>query len=361
MIAIHAVDSLEASAGGPSRTIPGLCRGLRGTGVETRILVRHQPQRPSPEAAALPTAGIRIDAATELPRQGADLLHLHGLWSPWLHHLAVEARRRRIPVVVSPRGMLEPWALAHHPWQKRLAWALFQGRDLRQADLLHATAGSEAAQFARLGLSGPVVIAPNGVDAPEWSDPAGSRGPTRIAVFLSRLHPKKGLPLLLRAWAALRPDGWSLRIAGGDEDGHRAEVEALIAELGLSGCCSLIGEIDGQAKWDLLRSADLFILPTSSENFGVVVAEALAAGLPVLTTTGAPWSCLPEQGCGWWVAPEPAPFTAAVAEATACSADCLRAMGARGMPFAREHFSWPAAARTMAAAYIDTCTRRARL
>lgn len=354
MIAVHAVDSLEASAGGPSRTIPGLCRGLASLGVATRVALRRPMVRPSAEAASLAAAGIAV-AADPTPLQDARLLHVHGLWSPWLHRLSVDARRRGIPVVISPRGMLEPWALAHHPWRKRLAWACFQGRDLRRAALLHATADSEAAQFRRLGLTAPVIIAPNGIEAPPWDTPAGSPGPGRIAVFLSRLHPKKGLPLLLRSWAELRPTGWSLRIAGGDEDGHRATVEALIRELGLGGCCSLVGEVDGGAKWNLLRQADLFILPTSSENFGVVVAEAMAAGLPVLTTTGAPWRCLQEHDCGWWVAPEARPFTAALTDATTSPAGRLRAMGARAMPLARTRFSWASAAGLIATAYADAC------
>jgi glycosyltransferase involved in cell wall biosynthesis len=150
-----------------------------------------------------------------------------------------------------------------------------------------------------------VRVIPNGVDVPEVSRKAAhesdgkiSRGEGQTALFVGRIYPVKGLPMLIEAWAQVRPHGWRLQIVGPDEAGHRAEVERVVSAAGLDGVVSFVGPLEGQAKQTALLDADLFVLPTHSENFGMAIGEALAHGLPVLTTTGAPWSMLPQRGCG---------------------------------------------------------------
>jgi glycosyltransferase involved in cell wall biosynthesis len=242
-----------------------------------------------------------------LSNKKSDVLHLNGIWHPLNHWASVAARRYGIPIIVQPHGMLEPWALGHRAWKKRLALALYQRRDLEAATLLVATAEQEAEHFRQFGLKKPIAVIPNGVDLKAAKiykkKPRIDDNGLRRALFLSRIHPIKGLHNLLEAWAAIASQDWLLQIAGPDEGGHLTEIQAKAKQLGISEHVQYLGEFDDEAKWLAYQKADLFVLPTYSENFGVVVAEALAAGLPVITTTGAPWNGLTTHDCGWWVAP----------------------------------------------------------
>lgn len=170
------------------------------------------------------------------------------------------------------------------------------------------------------------------------------------AVCFSRLHPKKGIPLLLDAWAQAQPPGWELEIAGLAADGYDRELARQIAGLRLQHV-RLVGEKTGTAKWDFLADADLFILPSYSENFGIAVAEAMAMGLPVITTHGTPWEVLSERHLGWWVAPDVAPLTRAIREATAEPAAVLAARGAKAGDYARATFGWPGIGERMVNCY----------
>jgi len=168
-----------------------------------------------------------------------------------------------------------------------------------------------------------------------------SRGGT--VLFMSRIHPVKNLPGLLAAWRMLPPEvaaGWRLVIAGPDEAGHGQEVVALVRQLGLQGSVELIGPVREGSKATAYQSADVFVLPSFSENFGVVVAEALAHGLPVIATTGTPWQELPRRGCGWWVGSDPESLAGALVQAMGSSFEQRRAMGEVGRAYAQEQFSW---------------------
>jgi glycosyltransferase involved in cell wall biosynthesis len=146
--------------------------------------------------------------------------------------------------------------------------------------------------------------------------------------------------MLVRAWGRVRPEGWDLVIAGPDENGHRREVEAEVERQGLGDMVSFPGPVRGEEKWTLYRESDLFVLPTHSENFGIVVAEALASGVPALTTTGAPWSVLEDESCGWWVDPNVGALTDALSKAVGCTDDERLAMGQRGRALVEEQYSW---------------------
>ena len=143
-----------------------------------------------------------------------------GLWLPSNHAAARAARRAGRPFIVSTRGMLAPWSLAQSRWKKRFGWTLYQRRDLHSAALFHATAEQEAEDVRRVGLRQPVALIPNGVDLPGRYGTDRPKGEARQALFLSRIHPKKGLLNLVQAWAAVRPEGWELVLAGPDADGH---------------------------------------------------------------------------------------------------------------------------------------------
>jgi glycosyltransferase involved in cell wall biosynthesis len=380
MTVLHTIASLDPTSGGPARSVPQLLQSLKTCGADVALWVAAPPR---PEwTSALRVARISVYSAEEPDPKGIVLLHDHGLWLSSNHRIARFATRHGIPRVVSPRGMLEPWALNHRKWKKRLAWWLYQRGDLRKAVALHATAESEEAQFRKLGLKMPVFIIPNGVDLPEplkaegGTKPEGSgaedydevvarratplsgrnvssnlKTEVRTALFLGRIHPKKGLPMLVEAWAKVRPPGWQMRVAGPDECGHGAEIAAMIRDEGLEDTWSLEGEVSDEGKWEVFSGADLFILPTHSENFGISVAEALASGLPVITTTGAPWKGLFDHRCGWWVAPSAETLAHALAEATSSGSYTLREMGLRGRTWMADEFSWKGVAESMSTAY----------
>jgi glycosyltransferase involved in cell wall biosynthesis len=322
-----------------------------------------------------------------------DVIHIHGLWSPFLHRICEWGRSHRVPFVISPQGMLTPWSLSQKRLKKQLARVLYQDRDLRTAGLMHATAESEVEDIRRVGLRQPIVIAPFGIDIPESSSSPGrgasSRDSQRMALFVSRIHPKKGLANLLDAWSRLKlldaagtagphpAQSWHLVIAGPDEAGHKAELLAQAARLGLSvaersaapdGKVPLTADViftgpvfDAQ-KTSLYQQADLFVLPTHSENFGVVILEALACGLPVITTKGAPWQRLENVGraaadpsqstrAGWWIDIGVNPLVTALREAMQATDEERARIGDNARWFAQEKYSWPAAAQAMNQAY----------
>ena len=268
-----------------------------------------------------------------------DLIHLHGMWSPFLAIAALIAHRRDIPLVISPHGCLEPWALRNKYYKKLLAMRIYQGAALRSASLLVSTADQELRNLRNFGCRQPIAVVPNGVDF-EKVVQRDEYAAVKTFLFLSRIHPVKGLLDLVEAWALVRQPGWRIVIAGGDEEGYRAKVEALIRQRGLESDFEFPGFVDGARKQACFDQADVFILPTYSENFGIAVAEALANELPVITTTGAPWSDLVQHRCGWWVEPGIPGISGALVEAMACESGELRQMGQRGRQLVVAKYSW---------------------
>ena len=351
----HVVANLHTSAGGPSRTVVHLTDALANHSELDVSLVTQMLHSEETVASAeyvnrreiVSTSRyllkIGLPVREELQRlvqaHTPNLIHSHGLWTPVNHWAANIAKSRGIPLIIQPRGMLEPWALRHKALKKRLAMALFQRRDLASAHLLVATSNVEYVNFRKLNLVQPVAVIPNGVLLDVGPSPfrALKSDRQRVALFLSRVHPVKGLLNLVKAWAKLAPVGWRLCIAGPDEAGHLKDVLALVKQLGAQGAIDYVGAVDGAAKSALYNAADLFVLPTFTENFGLVVAEALAHGLPVITTRGAPWADLETYRCGWWVDIGVDPLVRALSEAVAMSDLERHAMGARGRKYVNRY------------------------
>ena len=293
---------------------------------------------------------------------GTDVIHGHGLWMVPGIYARRAAVRSAVPFVISPRGMLDAWSLQRSPVRKRLAARTYERGNLRAAKAFHATSDLEARAIRGYGAHQPIAVVPNGVDLPDERafaarDRLELRFPElrgrRWLVFMSRLHAKKGLDLLLDAWSRLRVElpNWHLVIAGPDLDGSRSQLERRIADDNLSASVTLTGMLEGIEKNSALANSELFVLPTRSENFGIAIAEALAHRIPVVTTTAAPWLEIVERRCGWWVAPESAAIEAALRSATALSRDELAAMGARGRELIVEKYTWDAIGRQMARVY----------
>jgi len=271
------------------------------------------------------------------------------------------AKHGNLQLVHSPRGALSAWAMQHGSAAKRLFWPLLQLPALRQVDCFHATSQAEYADIRRLGFRQPVAVIPNGIDVPPL--PEGGRGNERTLLFLGRMHPVKGLDTLLLAWKAVqdRFPSWRLVIVGDDDSyngtsGYLAATRELAARLDLERI-SFPGSLFGVYKQQAYRDADLYVLPTRSENFGMTVAEALAMGTPAIVSRGAPWSGLAERGAGWWIDIGLEPLIECLTEALSRSPDELAIMGDRGRTWMQEAFAWRAVAAKMSDTYAWLCDK----
>jgi len=310
-----------------------------------------------------------------------DIVHDHGIWMANNHQVVRAAHKREIPVVVCPRGMLEPWPLTQGKWKKKAAWWLYQRWDLKLASMLHATAESEADQYRRLGLRQPIAVIPNGVTFPKALPERVLHGDGRHrALFLSRIHPKKGLLELVEAWSILKPSDWILEIVGTDANDYQCVVERAVQDKGLEDTVVFTGSLDDEKKWDAYSRADLFVLPTYSENFGIVIAEALHAGVPVITSKAAPWKELEGHSeheesvgenvsgiaskrtgpiseftangrCGWWTDVGLDPLVPALREALTLSDEEREQMGVNGRRLVAREYTWSSLAKNMKNAY----------
>jgi poly(glycerol-phosphate) alpha-glucosyltransferase len=289
------------------------------------------------------------------------LLHAHGLWMYPSLASRRWSRRARRPYLISPHGMLDPWAVRHALWKKRLAAWWYESAHLAGAACLHALTQSEARAIRAYGLTNPICVVPNGVDVPRdikhalpgWA--GGVRKDRKIILFLGRLHPKKGLENLLRAWTLVQSSAaardWILVIAGWDQGGHARRLQRSAEELGIAGSLRLVGPQFDDAKAATLACADAFVLPSLSEGLPVAVLEAWSYGLPVLMTE----ACnLPEgvaAGAALSIGTDAAGIAAGLRRLFAMSDVERRDMGARGRALVCERFTWVAVGAQMAAVY----------
>jgi glycosyltransferase involved in cell wall biosynthesis len=366
MKVIITVAALHSSLGGPARTVPALCEAIAAAGVKIELITISEGEASNSTEEAhkhfkftrIVTRGGRYSPRTwHRQFKGAlasaaggpeTVLYDVGLWLPQNHFVAKFAGTRGLPLIISPRGMLSARALEVSPWKKRLAWLTYQKADLNRASVLHVTSDAEAKDCRRRGLTQPIAVVPNGIDVPaNPSRTTNPNGEMRSVLFLSRLHPIKGLKDLVEAWARVRPVGWRMVIAGPDENGHQREIESQVKALTLSDQFDFVGPVGDKEKWDLYAAADLFVLPSYSESFGQVVGEALAAGVPVITTQATPWQKIEVNRCGWWIETGVESLARALQTATRLDSPELNEMGQRGREMVMNDYSWRSSARRM--------------
>ncbi|MEI6234633.1 MAG: glycosyltransferase [Planctomycetota bacterium] len=283
----------------------------------------------------------------------ADVLHAHSLWTMASVYPGWAVRGKTCRFVFSPEGTLSSWALAHHKWRKKIAWIVMQRQAIAGADCFCVTSEKELEEVRHLGFKNRAAMIPNGVDIPALGLAQRAPGAPRRLLFLSRIHPVKAIDRLLKSWAQLqsRFDDWELVVAGADNGGHLAEMQALAAQLKLERVSfpGLVREFERDA---LYQSADLFVLPSHTENFGIAAAEALANAVPAVVSRFAPWKNLEREGCGWWTDTQPKILAERLAGAMAQPPETLAAMGARGRAWMIREFSWARAAEMTEQTYL---------
>lgn len=356
---VHVVPHIDQEAAGPSYSVPRLCQSLAACGNQveltciaarggiTGVTLDLHPQWPILGRFAISTS---LAGALGRKAREVDIVHNHSLWSMVNVAAGWVVPGRRAKLVTSPRGTLSTWALGRSRGVKRVLWPL-QRRALSRADLLHATSEVEFQEIRAQGFTAPVALVPNGIDLPNLP-PSWPYTGVRTLLFLSRIHPTKGLDRLLHAWVELqaRHPSWRLVIAGRGEEAHVQEVHELAKSLGVQRV-EFPGPLYGEAKAQAYFGADLFVLPTHSENFGMVVAEALAHGCPAVVSRGAPWPGLQAEECGWWVDNSVQSLTAALDAAMQLPAEQLVAMGLRGRAWMARDYGWEAIGQKMDSAY----------
>lgn len=362
MFILHTISSIDLSAGGPSKSVSDLSCHLAQRGLEINIIANESP---NPYLKISPIENLNLNFVNNhsfkqalkniFSKKKIDLLHGHGLWQMPIHQMALLARRNNIPYIISPRGMLEPWALNAKKWKKKLALWLYQKKDLAQAACIHATGQMEADQILRLGFKNHIAIIPNGINLSEfplWEQK--QENSKRTILFLSRIHPKKGIELLIEAWQQIDINlrqNWQIEIAGNGAKSYIASLQKLIDTKGLANEISIIGPQFGEAKLAAYNRANIFVLPTHSENFGIVVAEALACGVPVITTKGTPWEELNTCNAGWWIDIGVDPLVNALKQAIQLSDTERQLMGQNGRKLVEENYSIESVAQKMSQLY----------
>ena len=283
-----------------------------------------------------------------------DLVHLRGLWrQPSLACLKWKNNNPSKPLIVQTAGMLEPWARSRNRLLKRFYFKYVEQKLLDQCNLIHATSQQELSTLSNLGLGSKQFLVEEGIFLPsaeQLRQPLASSRPRKL-LFLSRLHPVKGLDLLLESLALLRPRGWICVIAGMGESSYVAHLKQQVSRLNLDNIVSFTGALSGQEKINAFADADAFILPSYSESFGIAIAEAMSWGLPVITTTSTPWQVIMDRNMGWFVEPTVNDLASILFNVFYSPQDKLLDMGRRGRQYIAEHYDWDVISFKMTSIY----------
>lgn len=336
--------SIDKNNGGPSRSVPILAKGLSLVGVDTTLFTCSSPKM-NTHLLDNSKVTLRVVSPTisfdELEKEillgNYDIIHGQNLWDPLYCKMAKIARKHNIPYMMTPRGCLEPWAYQGQGFVKNLkkktAMLLYQKRDLQKAACILATAPMEADNIRDLGIKSPIAIIPNGIDVSEYKCRTIESKPSikKQVLFLSRIHQKKGIEFLINAWVLLKekyPD-WNVVIAGNGEESYINQLNTIISDNGLDDCITIVPPVFGETKHRLYCESSLFVLPTYSENFGMVIAEAMSCGVPCITTSGTPWQELNENNLGWCIDLSQENLLHAISAAIDLGQDVLFDMGQR--------------------------------
>jgi len=362
---IHYSPGMRLELGGVVRSVLDWCTVLAARGHEVILVAYDSPDVPAgwdgqngkPKIVRIPAASRpNFFVPREAVRIWRDVLanggvaHLHTPWTASNLQMSRAARQMGVPYIVSIHGMLDDWSMSQHGFKKQMFLALGGRRFLRGAARLHYTAAAERQQAERKVPGSAGVVLPYLVDLAPFQSLPGREpalgafpalgGDEPKLLFLSRLHEQKGLPLLLDAVALLKQKGrkFKLLIAGSGSAEYESQLREQTKRLNLENVVSFLGMVSGVEKISLYQSADLFVLPTRQENFGLVLIEALAAGTPVVTTRGTDiWQDIAAAG-GTIVESTPAAISTAV-DRLLEDRGSLHGLGQRGRKWVMENLN----------------------
>lgn len=366
---LHYVESTDSRQGGVPRFVLDASRVMAAEGHASTILTQDTTE--TPDSWIAPHDGSSLPTVRRLPRPAllgklfgpaemreirkhlkkADVLHTHCVWNPATLQIAAAARQMGVPYVASLHGMLDDWCMAQRGLKKRAYMSLGGRHFLEKAARIHCTARAEHDQSKKWFPNGAEAIIPYLMDLEPYRNLPGrelaarkfsflNTGGEPTVLFLSRLHYKKGPELLLQAASRLKSQQirGQVAFAGTGEPEYVASLKKLASQLGIANNVHFIGQVTGQEKISLYQNADLFVLPTSQENFGLVLIEALACGTPLITTKGVDiWQDVQSSGAAEIVDQAPDQLAASIAKLL--SDESLRKnMGAKARPWVFETY-----------------------
>lgn len=350
------VTSIDLSGGGPSRSVPILAKGLAEEGVDVTLLTQRTGQM---NLRDLEGKNVKLrtyerfsakEIEAWIKEEKFDIIQLQSVWDLPYHHVAKIARKQGIPYLVTPRGMLEPWSLEQKKWKKKLALWLYQMNDLKKASCIFTTADMEAEHVRRLGVNVPCSVIPNGIETSGYTCRNDETHIEKRILFLSRIHEKKGIEILIEAFSKLREESlelreWSVMIVGNGEAEYIEGLKQRVKSKGMEGRIQILPPVFGKEKINFYQSSALFCLPSYSENFGMVIAEAMSCGVPAITTTNCPWEILNKTNTGWCIDLSVENLKKALQEAMAMDSTELYEKGQRASRLVYEQFNYRNVAR----------------
>jgi len=279
----------------------------------------------------------------------ADAVHVTGVYSPATIPTLLICRLLGKPLVWSSRGALQRWGGTSHPWAKRVWEHVCDALLVRRRSVLHVTSEEEGQESVLRILRAEIACIPNGIDLPTLPAQRVWKPEGRLRLlYIGRLDPKKGIENLLAALAQILDVKTELAICGRGASDYEEGLHKVVGELGLSARVHFLGQVNGAEKNRAFFEADLCVVPSFTENFGMVVAEALAHGVPVVASRGTPWAEVERRGCGLWVDNAPDDLKRAILRMNEVE---LREMGTRGRIWMEEEFPWERIALRMEAVY----------
>jgi glycosyltransferase involved in cell wall biosynthesis len=360
---LHVVTSIQDEFAGPSYSVPSLCNALQNNGCDVTLYVlgdipknkkfnftiRNFKRDTFPTKKIANLLGTSNDMYKELDKEikNYDIVHSHMLWKAPNYYPGILSKKYQKPFLIAPRGTLSQWALNYSSWKKKLILKLGQKKALDAVTCFHATALEEKEDISKFGYKDiPCTILPNGIDIPELKSKIKDKKFKRLT-FLSRIHEKKGIDFLIKSWSKIQNEfsDWELFIVGPTDNNPYADNMKKFSKELKCERITFTGQIYGDEKISFLQNSDLFILPTHSENFGMVVAEALVNGVPVICSKGAPWGKLEEKNCGWWIDIGEEDLTKHLKIAMGLNEATLLEMGKNGRDWMIKEYSWDSIAK----------------